>query len=668
MKFRLLFLLLISPFLALGQNGTLKGVYVPRVGGLETEVTLSYSFQKKFGFNVFFAAKLAKSGAGAYWHKGKRYTSDFLGKECFEGLKFSLPTIEVNVYDGELLMGSFKRGFVMDSISFGGDSQDLPSILGIKSENVSEAQLRNWSLRNLRIISAGLETASEGEKKLLSAIERFEAVTAYASRIKEADSAFSAKRYDDAKKLYSDALSQKPEESYPKTRLDEIARIEREAAKAKQAREVAQSKTNNPSTKQIGAGDDFWASGKPSSKTANATTAKSPSSDDDFWQNSKRPPTLEAMTPAERKAYGEKKAEEVMVELNSRNKLANGPTAAPTEAQMESNEANFRASLALRDRWDSLKSRQRLQDTEFANTSQIDAAYREQLRAINTSADEIRENAAPRIQAASQEAFADQGETGRAIGGIVGLLGTAINNSDVERERREAKAELERERDQQIARIEARKRAAEQERARKLAEAKQMQEEARRLEVAARIEMRQELLTFFPEGHTPLSSHKVTADELYFFAYAANAKETAQEKPPIHISNVFPIASYGDGSWPYKQSFSDELAKLTSVPPTVVGYFTTRAAADKMRNSLLQLSGEAGFEVSEIQFKGKPASAQKTGLPSPETASGKENFGGIDSTNKVKAQSAQDDFWTEKSTVSGSKKAAEAKDDFWKVK
>lgn len=656
------------------QTTALTAIYLPKNNGVETEVTLRYQFKRAFDdFYVLPAASVRKHGDGAYWHKGKRYTAAEIGSDVFTNLKFSLsPSIEVDVYNGSLLVGAVKWANVLSFAgSFAGDSRSLLSSLGIKASDVKAEDLHRWSLQNMRITSG----AQDGVDvlPLEHAVQSFESGKIYASKVSQADAHLQARRYPEAIAAYKEAAQAKPDEAYPKLKLEEINALQREAAKA-QAQQRA--RTNSVAESN----DDFWdlskknsaASGKLPPDRARSPGAARSSGSDDLWYSKpkpgaskpKGPPTFDEMNPAERKTYGEAKAAEVMADIKSRNKLANEPTAPLTRSQIQSNAANAEAVRALRDRWESLKSRQRLGDTEFTDTAQVDAAYYQQLRAINTDAEQIREEAAGRIQSAAQEAFAGDGQYGAAVGGLVGLVGTAINNADVERERREARADLQRERDAQIAQIEARKLALEQRRAQQLADIQQRKVEAEARESELRVQMRRDLLKTFPEGGTPLSSQNIPEDELYFFSYAV--KDVATEDSPIFISNVFPIARYSDGAWPYKQSFVGDLSRLAPAEPRLVGFFLSRDQALAARESLLSLSAESGFVIREIEFKGKPSSGRTSNAPRTDSAArnnSDEDLWGLKPRNpksarETNASPADDDFWgVGPAKPSGTKKA-----------
>lgn len=217
---------------------SLTATYIPSEIGLETEVTLTYKFIKAGGLQVAMSASSRKHGSGAYWWKGTRYTAEELGSAAFDGLKFRTPNIEVDVYNGVIRVGSFRQNYVLEGMAGPlGESYNLTQHMGIKASDVPDEQMGNWSLKNLRIESAGLSPM--GSMNMQSVIREFAKGKAYTRKIQEADELFQSKRYADAANLYREAASLEREEDYPKKKLEEIAALQREAEKAEHAERLA---------------------------------------------------------------------------------------------------------------------------------------------------------------------------------------------------------------------------------------------------------------------------------------------------------------------------------------------------------------------------------------------------------------------------------------------
>ncbi|MFD0778370.1 hypothetical protein ACFQZF_07730 [Flavobacterium myungsuense] len=56
-----------------------------------------------------------------------------------------------------------------------------------------------------------------------------------------------------------------------------------------------------------------------------------------------------------------------------------------------------------------------------------------------------------------------------------------------------------------------------------------------------------------------------------------------------------------------------ELTKtVTGSPITLMGYYTTRAMADEMRNAFVTLANTSKMGITEFQYKGKPATSESS--------------------------------------------------------
>src|SRR5690606_26639478 len=111
----------------------------------------------------------------------------------------------------------------------------------------------------------------------------------------------------------------------------------------------------------------------------------------------------------------------------------------------------------------------------------------------------------------------------------------------------------------------------------------------------------------YPEGGVPLSRHNINLDELYFFTYSYDEKTTAK------VSNVFPYARYKDGTWAFKDKVKAESEKATGSNVTLVGYFTTKALAEKERNVFVELLPQAEVNVSTYTVKGRKWDGAESG-------------------------------------------------------
>ncbi|WP_286705819.1 hypothetical protein, partial [Flavobacterium sp. 38-13] len=113
-----------------------------------------------------------------------------------------------------------------------------------------------------------------------------------------------------------------------------------------------------------------------------------------------------------------------------------------------------------------------------------------------------------------------------------------------------------------------------------------------------------------------------------------------ETKPNIYTSNVFPVAKYNDGTWPFKNMLVADIKKKTSRQDIVLmGYYTQKKSAEQMRNSLVSLSPKAQLTPVTMEYKGSTADAVKN--------------------------SKNADFWESGKTDKPIKGAAKKADDFW---
>lgn len=282
----------------------------------------------------------------------------------------------------------------------------------------------------------------------------------------------------------------------------------------------------------------------------------------------------------------------------------------------------------------------------YNSVEELEAEFNQKYASISSEVENVNQARNQQLQATYNSLYANSDATTQAVGQAATAIGGFINNMRAEKEEREAKEALRRQREEQMARIEARKREA-------------------------LIALRKGFFNEFPDGGVPLSGHKVVVDELYFFSYVYNKANIGAGPTSVKVSNVFPIARYGDGTWPFKTNVVADVQKAASGegPVTLVGYYTTKELADNMRSSFLRLAGKSQVGIRDIAYKGKKSSG---GAPADFWGTG------VKSTGKAKGDStaaplpvkkkSDDDFWgtggTKKPAADSTKKAAK-KDDFW---
>lgn len=280
----------------------------------------------------------------------------------------------------------------------------------------------------------------------------------------------------------------------------------------------------------------------------------------------------------------------------------------------------------------------------YSSVEELEAEFAQKYASIAGEVENIANARNQQLQATYNAFYSDASASDKAIGQAATTLGSYINNLRAEKEEQRAKEELRRQREEQRARIEARKKEA-------------------------MIQLRKGFFNEFPDGGVPLSGHKVVTDELYFFSYVFDKTKIDAGPASVKVSNVFPIARYGDGTWPFKVNVVTEVKKAASGegPVTLVGYYTTREMADNMRTSFLNLASRCQITAKSIAYKGKKSSG---GAATDFWGNGVKKAAGGDSAAAATPlkKKADDDFWqtgaVKKAAADTTKKSAK-KDDFW---
>jgi hypothetical protein len=156
----------------------------------------------------------------------------------------------------------------------------------------------------------------------------------------------------------------------------------------------------------------------------------------------------------------------------------------------------------------------------------------------------------------------------------------------------------------------------------------------------ARVEMRKQLMKYFPNGGTPLTAHKITTPEVYMFGYVVDPAVINNETANVTVSNVFPVAQYSDGSYPLKTSVSNKLKGIAKGNVVLVGFYSDKNAADQMRNSFIALAQKSELTVNPFTFK---------------------TLGG----NSAGSVRATGDFWETDAKIKAVADTTKKKNDFW---
>ena len=353
---------------------------------------------------------------------------------------------------------------------------------------------------------------------------------------------------------------------------------------------------------------------------------KTTSSTDDFWndspsqtpQKSKEQLAADKKLQESRDRYAEQ--ENRFFNTMEKQKQEQNRRDAIMANSYYANEARSRAEQGISD---NTSFNQR-----FDNVEDLQNAFYNQANAINQYAQDLSD--ARMQQNANTQEYLWGNSTGadQAVGELATSVANIIGNARVEKERKEAQENLRKERDAERTRIET-------ERKQKIAN------------------LRNDIFKQYPEGGVPLSRHNINLDELYFFTYWYDGKTTAK------VSNVFPYAKFKDGTWAFKDKVISESEKAAGGKVTLVGYFTTKALAEKERSVFVELLPQAEVNVSTYTVKGRKWDGAE---------SGSTDFWGNETKTKQETQTTTqqktDDFWGEGKKIE-KKTETKKSDSFW---
>ena len=353
---------------------------------------------------------------------------------------------------------------------------------------------------------------------------------------------------------------------------------------------------------------------------------KTTSSTDDFWndspsqtpQKSKEQLAADKKLQESRDRYAEQ--ENRFFNTMEKQKQEQNRRDAIMANSYYANEARSRAEQGISDN-SSFNQR-------FDNVEDLQNAFYNQANAINQYAQDLSD--ARMQQNANTQEYLWGNSTGadQAVGELATSVANIIGNARVEKERKEAQENLRKERDAERTRIET-------ERKQKIAN------------------LRNDIFKQYPEGGVPLSRHNINLDELYFFTYWYDGKTTAK------VSNVFPYAKFKDGTWAFKDKVISESEKAAGGKVTLVGYFTTKALAEKERSVFVELLPQAEVNVSTYTVKGRKWDGAE---------SGSTDFWGNETKTKQETQTTTqqktDDFWGEGKKIE-KKTETKKSDSFW---
>lgn len=348
-------------------------------------------------------------------------------------------------------------------------------------------------------------------------------------------------------------------------------------------------------------------------------TVKS-SKTNDFWDSADGNSSNKSNVsrPSKTETAQEKKTREAQQAIERTNKVLaeNEKNRQETERKVNqwSNNLNttFYAAQAASEGYQKMEQNSKLSGN-YRTVEELEADFNQRYNALSQDAQNWKQAADEATREGTNLLFNDGTVSGQATAEFVGTVASLFNSS--EREERERKEALERQREKAL-------------------------EELNRKKWNAIIDLRQKIFEQFTDGGTPLSKHGIQTPEVYCFVYSFNTADKDETKPNIYISNVFPVAKYTDGTWPFKNTLVADIKKKTNRQDIVLmGYYTQKESAEQMRNSLISLSPKAQLNTIAMEYKGTSADAGKN--------------------------SKNTDFWESGKTDKPIKGAAKKADDFW---
>lgn len=501
-----------------------------------------------------------------------------------------------------------------------------------------------------------------------------EQISKYNKFIEKADAAFNQKDYSAARNFYTSALQLYPQEGYPKTQIDRINDIlesqNSESGNSYSNSGNSSNSSNSSNGQSYGGGNNSsnsYSSGNSSNQSGNQSTSQNYSGSGKnnlsdkvmvqgvgyvqvYEQNgqyymqredgSSHVTSLEAYNSVQSTASKNKAIRDQNAKIQNDQKVAQQREIDRVNAHNENlllenqkridniNRAtdHLVSSFYTMQNINNLKSdvdANRTLGSNFKSIEEIEQAFNQKYSGLSQSMDNMHaeeQNLNLNTLNYMSTLEGDAGTTGTIVAGGLYLLNEFQNQkekenalAELQRQRSEALAELERQKHQQL------------------------------------VDLRMEMLTTFPEGGIPLSSHKINVSEIYFFVYSLDESQITGQQPTVQVSNVFPWKKYTDGTWPYRTALDAELKnKGLTNKTTLVGFYSSKEMAEEMRSAYLKLAEMGKMRVENVALVGKPLNAA----------------GG---TN-TKTANQTTDFWGEPTTPSSTKQQAapkQAADDFW---
>jgi hypothetical protein len=578
---------------------------------------------------------VGNTGFSRYKYDGTIYTStamhaiDGLGSKGFDEIRITSITFKVGVTGGGANGGAISPQAVIlnGNINPSVKIRDITILDHLDLDLVAaEATHINWEG------SGALDTRIRNLEKLQQNKSEYKNV------IIQADNAYNAGNYAEAKRLYQNASALLPNESYPRTQLSRIEKAIQDKQAAEERKKQEETARKEQATQNAGsdparrfenrdnnsANNQSDLSSTPANKTdTKNTTGNSVAGNNTgglsekirvngeyvqvFEQNgshyikradgSTHQTTKQAYDQIsqasakkveERERQGQQvqmeKEKEAQAQQNFQNQMSE-LTRKQQEYQREQEAISQRASsvtqaFAAGQRADnSLNAARKASLSQSYNSiEELENDFRQQMAIVNQETSNYSQ-----ISAAAASAYIDAtGNYGTSYDASINqglkLISGIASDARAAKAKKEAQERLRAEREAQLAEIENKRKAA-------------------------IFGLRQKMFTVFAEGKLPLESNNVKQNEVFVFAYIAQKENLSiQESGAIAISNVITVKKMDDGSFPYKSTIVNNLKKFGSGNVTIVGYYLDGGQAEEMHNKFSELAAKSGLQIKPFSY------------------------------------------------------------------
>ena len=500
-----------------------------------------------------------------YSYQGKQYGDGTLGKAVFEGIRADLLRYKVIVHCGAQI---WER--VIDGVA-------MVDRFGPVAKNTKASEV--YVVVEVASLDYGGGTGTDLiEKKIGELLKASDTKKRYDNLISQANSSFSSNNWQDAKNKYQQASSIFPDENYPKDQIEKIKsnELKANADRAKEA-EVASLKKTEDDRKL---------------KETQNNSQSSPTSSSSNNQNG------QGGAITNMSGTVKNNGEEIKVyQQNGKYYMqsSNGTSRETTQEFYNGIQKADNNNKANREQYnDQVQAVNATNDKIKAYNDQI-AKNNEENRKLN---DPLAHYNPPTNSSGNNNPMTNSNSTNNTYTEAANSIGSALtqwgnqmqadNAAEAQRqEEREEREEQRRIREKEIAA------AAAEMKANKL----------------LLVNNRKSLIAKFPDGKTPLSYQAKEATEVYYFAYSYEASALESNAPVIYISNVFSIAKYGDGTWPFKASLMEKISKTNKGLNLILsGYYLNQNEAEQQQEALMKGASNNGFMLKGISYVSKKSS------------------------------------------------------------